>query len=132
MSRSSERVTGSGTLGLVAAIVVTLGLLYFVPAIFSGAEVAVWPWFGADLLSLLLGIVALVCAAAATIDCWFAVGRARRRTPRSYLQSAGVLLLVACLAAGPLLALPLLPGLVLTWAAIAQLRPVDAEPSAEA
>lgn len=130
--QSGNRSAGSGTLGLVAAIVVTLGLVYLVLGAFTGAEVAVWPWLDAGLLVSLFGIVALVCVAAATVECWLSRGSARRREPRSYLQSAGLLLIVACLAAGPLLAIPLLPGLVLTWVAYLRRRPVRSARSVEA
>lgn len=127
MSQCSAR-RGSGTLGLAAAILTTLGLAYFAFAEFMGAEFAAWPLLDSSLAGLLLGIVAFACAVAATVDTWLALSGSRRRPARSYLLGAGLMLIAACFAAGPLLAVPLLPGLVLTWLAHAQLGPVEPEP----
>lgn len=121
--------TGSGTLGLAAAILTTLGLAYFAFAEFTGADFAGWPFLDSRLVGLVLGIVALACAVAASVDCWLSLRGSRRRPARSYLWGAGVLLILASLAAGPLIALPLLPGLVLTWLAYARLNATDSQPS---
>jgi hypothetical protein len=114
---------GSGTLGLAAAILTTVGVAYFTLAEFAGAGLSGWGFTNAALAGMVLGIVAFACVAVATLDTWLALSSSRRRPARSYLRGAGVLLAVACLAAGPLLAVPLLPGLVLTWLAYAQLKP---------
>ncbi len=121
MTRSSAR-TGSGALGLAAAVLTTLGLAYLGLVEFTGAELAGWPYLDVTFVGMLLGIVALACTVAATVDCWLSLSGTRRRPARSYLRGAGVLLIVACLAGGPLLAIPLAPGLVLTWLAVAHLR----------
>ncbi len=126
MTRSSGS-GGSGVLGLAAAILATLGLAFFAFLEFAGVAHSSWPL--PHVAGLLLGIVTLACTLVATVDCWLALSEARRRSARSYLLSGGVLLIVACLAAGPLLAVPLLPGLVLTWLAYARRRPLEARPS---
>jgi len=120
MTQSSAR-TGSGTLGLAAAILTTLGLAYLALVELTGAGLAAWPYLDGTLVGMLLGIVAIACAVAATVDCWLSLNGTRRRHSRSYLRGACALLVVACLVGGPLLAMPLVPGLVLTWLAAAQL-----------
>lgn len=127
MTQSSGRSAGSGTLGLAAAIVATLGLAYFGLVEFTAVGVSGWLFFDPGLAGPLLSIVALACAVAATVDSWLALSGARRRPPRSYLRAGGILLIVACVAAGPLLAIPLLPGLALTWLAYAQWRPAESQ-----
>jgi hypothetical protein len=125
VTRSSR--SGGGVLSLAAAILVTLGLAFFALLEFAGVAHTSWPL--PHVAGLVLGIVTLACTLVAAVDCWLALSGSRRRSARSYLLSGSVLLIVACLAAGPLLAVPLLPGLVLTWLAYSRRRPLEARPS---
>lgn len=109
---------GSGPLGVVAAVCVTATLIVvLLPLTVVGGDFAFWPWLDLPLLSLALGIVMIACTVAAAVDCWLSLRGTRRRSSRSYLRGAFILLLVACLASGPLVGWWLVPGLVLTWAA---------------
>jgi hypothetical protein len=108
-------ISGGGSAGMAASIVVTVSAVFVAAADWASPDIGGWPWVRLEIANDLLGAAAVACMFAATVGCWQSRSRHLRRPPLVYLRAAAILVFVACLLGGLVLATYLLPALVIVW-----------------
>jgi hypothetical protein len=119
MTESSAEVRSvPGPLAWATAVVTTLSVVVLLLLELLLPAESSSPWgITSPVLGLLMALVCIACTVAASVDCWLACGRPRRRPAHDHLRGAWLLLAVACFAGGMAVVPWLLPAALVAYVA---------------